>query len=173
MFCKQCNETGYLTRVVPGQREIEEYPCSCNPQSCPNCKDIIKKLNDDIEDRDSTIKYLRAKAEFDMPVSMHGCYHNACTDSCDMIDGPCACGASHNVKEWIEKLDKYVKKFRAEIFRYNKELSDALSKNEQLQAELDKENNSIDKFKEALNEAYSTIAAFIAALKKSLEVNNG
>ncbi len=50
------------------------------------------------------ITHFKAKAEFDMPAIMQGQYHNACTDACDMIDGPCACGAWHNVKEWIEKL---------------------------------------------------------------------
>jgi NADPH-dependent 7-cyano-7-deazaguanine reductase QueF len=25
-----------------------------------------------------------------------------------MADGPCACGASHNVKEWLVKLTKYL-----------------------------------------------------------------
>lgn len=31
--------------------------------------------------------------------------HNACTDPCDVISGPCACGAWHNLDEpWVEEL---------------------------------------------------------------------
>ena len=58
--------------------------------------------------KDAIIKHLRGKAEFDMPADMRGRFHNACTDSCDMIDGPCACGAWHNAKEWIKNLCQQV-----------------------------------------------------------------
>ena len=61
-----------------------------------------------LADAQETIKHLRGKAEFDMPDDMRGKHFNACTDPCDMIDGPCACGAWHNVKEWLEKLLKYL-----------------------------------------------------------------
>ena len=63
-----------------------------------------------LTDTDATIKHLRAKAEFDMPVDMQGRFHNACTEPCDMIDGPCACGAWHSAKEWLGKLNKKLAK---------------------------------------------------------------
>lgn len=27
-------------------------------------------------------------------------YHNACSDPCDVLQGPCACGAWHKLYEW-------------------------------------------------------------------------
>ena len=27
-------------------------------------------------------------------------FHNACSDPCDMLIGPCACGAWHHLKDW-------------------------------------------------------------------------
>ena len=27
--------------------------------------------------------------------------HNSCTDRCDMLVGPCACGATHSAEEWV------------------------------------------------------------------------
>jgi hypothetical protein len=33
-----------------------------------------------------------------MPVEVD--YHNACNERCDVIAGPCACGAWHSVGEW-------------------------------------------------------------------------
>jgi len=63
-------------------------------------------IEQELADAKETIKHLKDKAEFDMPVDMQGKHFNACTDSCDMIDGPCACGAWHNVKEWIGKLNR-------------------------------------------------------------------
>lgn len=30
--------------------------------------------------------------------------HNACTDPCDTVSGPCICGAWHTVEEWNEIL---------------------------------------------------------------------
>ena len=30
-------------------------------------------------------------------------HYNACTDPCDVIEGPCVCGAWHNLSEpWIQ-----------------------------------------------------------------------
>ena len=80
---------------------------------CPFCK--ITELKAELADKDDTIKHLKKKAEFDMPDSMRGHYYNACTDSCDMIDGPCACGAWHNAKEWITKLDKRLQQRNADL----------------------------------------------------------
>ena len=28
-------------------------------------------------------------------------FYNANSDSCDMLIGPCACGAYHNLKDWL------------------------------------------------------------------------
>jgi hypothetical protein len=27
-------------------------------------------------------------------------YHNGCNEPCDMLQGPCACGAWHDLTEW-------------------------------------------------------------------------
>ncbi len=35
-----------------------------------------------------------------MPKDWIGQVHNACTDPCDMICGPCVCGAWHHFDEW-------------------------------------------------------------------------
>ena len=43
------------------------------------------------------------------PVEWIGQYRNGgCTDPCDMISGPCACGATHHFDEWIIKRKKLV-----------------------------------------------------------------
>lgn len=66
---------------------------------------IIKQLQAQLADEKGTVKHLRKKAEFDMPDEMRERFHNGqCPDACDVIDGPCACGASHSAKEWISKL---------------------------------------------------------------------
>ncbi len=91
----------------------------------------IKQLHAELKEKDDTIKHLREKAEFNMPVEMYGCYYNVCTDSCDMIDGPCACGAWHSAKEWIEKL--------------NKKLINNSIVSKRLQAELDNRNKALEK----------------------------
>ena len=67
-------------------------------------KELVARLRKTVADNDATIKHLRKKAEFDMPPEMIGKHHNACNEPCDMIHGPCACGAWHNAKEWIIKL---------------------------------------------------------------------
>lgn len=38
-----------------------------------------------------------------MPKKFRDKFHNACTDACDMLVGPCACGAWHHVRDWPEK----------------------------------------------------------------------
>jgi len=39
-----------------------------------------------------------------MPKKYQGKFHNACTDACDMIIGPCACGAWHHIEDWKGKI---------------------------------------------------------------------
>ncbi len=103
--------------------------------------DALVKTESQLVDRDATIKHLRGKAEFDMPPEMRGRFHNGrCPDACDMIDGPCACGASHRAKEWILKLAKQladlrkqcetceVKKLEADAVAENKRLREAIEK---------------------------------------------
>jgi len=36
-----------------------------------------------------------------MPKEWIGQYYNACNEPCDMLVGPCACGASHHIDEWL------------------------------------------------------------------------
>lgn len=67
--------------------------------------DAFSAIEKELAEAKESIKRLQGKAEFDMPVNMQGKHFNAGVDSCDMIDGPCACGAWHNAKEWIEKLN--------------------------------------------------------------------
>ena len=31
-------------------------------------------------------------------------YNGSCPDACDMIIGPCACGATHHLRDWFKKL---------------------------------------------------------------------
>ena len=96
-----------------------------NTQECNKQKERISKLESELTDNDATIKHLRKKAEFDMPVDMRGLFHNgSCPDSCDMIDGPCACGASHNAKEWIAKLTKHISKLQAQLTTAKKQILD-------------------------------------------------
>jgi hypothetical protein len=39
-----------------------------------------------------------------MPIEHIGKFYNACTDPCDMLSGPCACGAGHGQQEWPDWL---------------------------------------------------------------------
>jgi hypothetical protein len=34
---------------------------------------------------------------------------NACTERCDMFEGPCACGAWHHEKDWPDRIQEIVK----------------------------------------------------------------
>ncbi len=44
-----------------------------------------------------------------MPKSIMGKYHNGQTpEPCDMIAGPCACGAWHHLHEWCEAVREIV-----------------------------------------------------------------
>lgn len=43
-----------------------------------------------------------------MPPEYIGKFYNACTDPCDMLQGPCACGAWHHQKEWLDWLQEEV-----------------------------------------------------------------
>jgi len=98
--------------VCPEDVGIKEYVESLQAQitdlrtACENCE-VLQKAESELAAEKETAKHLRAKAEFDMPDDMRGLFHNgSCPDSCDMIDGPCACGAWHTAKEWVEKLCK-------------------------------------------------------------------
>lgn len=43
-----------------------------------------------------------------MPAEYIGQFRNACTDPCDMLQGPCACGATHHQEEWPNDLQMEV-----------------------------------------------------------------
>lgn len=44
-----------------------------------------------------------------MPKEWIGQYFNGgCTEPCDMLSGPCACGATHHIEEWIISRKKLV-----------------------------------------------------------------
>jgi len=103
-----------ISRVGINEKDIMCYDCKVVKEGTK----YIKQLTNKLADQKETIKYLRAKAEFDMPDCMRGQFRNGgCTDRCDMVDGPCACGATHNAKEWIVKLVKIIIKLRDEAAR--------------------------------------------------------
>jgi len=39
-----------------------------------------------------------------MPTKYIGMYYNASTEPCDMLSGPCSCGAWHHQEEWPDNL---------------------------------------------------------------------
>lgn len=39
-----------------------------------------------------------------MPIKYIGRFYNSCTDPCDMLQGPCVCGAWHSQEEWPDDL---------------------------------------------------------------------
>lgn len=43
-----------------------------------------------------------------MPKKYLGQFYNACTEPCDMLQGPCACGAWHHQEEWPDEIQKEV-----------------------------------------------------------------
>lgn len=43
-----------------------------------------------------------------MPDKYVGLFYNACTDPCDMLEGPCACGAWHHQAEWPDNIQMEV-----------------------------------------------------------------
>ena len=76
---------------------------------------MLSKIWPDYQQLQDSNKHLKGKAEFDMPAAMQGRFYHACTDSCDMIDGPCACGARHSAKEWVGKLNKTIEQLQAKL----------------------------------------------------------
>jgi hypothetical protein len=34
-------------------------------------------------------------------------YHNNNREPCDMLDGPCVCGAWHSYEEWVDIFNKH------------------------------------------------------------------
>lgn len=43
-----------------------------------------------------------------MPEKYLGRFYNACNDPCDMLQGPCACGAWHHQEEWPDDIQQEV-----------------------------------------------------------------
>ena len=39
-----------------------------------------------------------------MPSEYIGQFYNGCNEPCDMLSGPCACGAWHHQEEWPDDL---------------------------------------------------------------------
>ncbi len=95
-----------------------------------------KQLQEELTDKDATINHLRKKAEFDMPVEMRGHFHNGqCPDPCDMVDGPCACGATHNAKEWLGKLIKRIEQLQSKLDSVNHDYTELLQERAEYVAE--------------------------------------
>ena len=44
-----------------------------------------------------------------MPEKFLGKFFNACTESCDFIEGPCACGAWHHLRDWPKEVRDNIK----------------------------------------------------------------
>ncbi len=83
----------------------------------------VLQLQAELAEKTATIK---KKIEYEMPDIMQGQFHNACTDSCDMIDGPCACGAWHNAKEWLERLVEYIKQYKLKLTEKDIEIKEIM-----------------------------------------------
>ena len=62
-------------------------------------------LYDRLNQKDRKIKELEAELKennfIPMPKEWIGQIYNACTEPCDILYGPCACGAWHYFEEWI------------------------------------------------------------------------
>jgi len=41
-----------------------------------------------------------------MPEQFQGKFFNASSDACDFVVGPCACGAWHEIEDWLERLQE-------------------------------------------------------------------
>lgn len=97
------------SQLTAAEKKVDDLKDNYSPAGDPHhaiadhCI-YCEKLADQLTDAEDTIKHLRRKAEFDMPEDTHGRFFNACTDPCDMIDGPCACGATHSAREWFGRL---------------------------------------------------------------------
>ena len=63
--------------------------------------DIIDKLEAENKELNKIIP---------MPEELIGKFFNACTEPCDIINGPCACGAWHDIEDWVRRLINGVKK---------------------------------------------------------------
>ena len=77
-----------------------------------------------------------------IPKEWIGCFYNACTEPCDMLQGPCACGASHYLEEWTIRRKKLSNNGWIDSFK-------------QLQAENEKLKAENNKYKEVLEIAYN------------------
>jgi len=51
----------------------------------------------------------RTNGLISMPKKYQNKFHNACTDACDMLIGPCACGAWHHTRDWEGKFPETYK----------------------------------------------------------------
>ena len=92
-------------------------PTRFGPKGFPQImfKEMIKPDVMEACDRLEAANKRAEKSEFNprlnmaFPVEWIGQYRNGgCTDPCDMISGPCACGATHHFDEWIIKRKKLV-----------------------------------------------------------------
>ena len=104
----------YIDPVLPDDEPVVAHPEEWTWSSSRVHRDDVKYvLQVKLDNAKADIEHLRKKAEFDMPQEMQGRFHNGnCPDPCDMIDGPCACGAWHSAKEWIGKLVKRVEQLQ-------------------------------------------------------------
>lgn len=103
----------------------------------------IKDLEADLDAEKDWVKHLRKKSEFDMPDEMRGHFHNGqCPDACDMIDGPCACGAWHSAKEWIGKLNRQLQT-ELDSAKEEANISKRMNKIDELQAENERLNELV------------------------------
>jgi hypothetical protein len=90
--CETCGGSG----EVPGKGKF-----SCNIDGVPNRGFTIPCPVCQPEEK--------PRINMAMPEEWIGQYHNACTDPCDMLCGPCACGATHHLNEWIITRKKLTK----------------------------------------------------------------
>lgn len=59
-----------------------------------------------------TILYCYENGLLDWPDEWTERVYNACNEPCDVLIGPCACGAWHHLEDWVELLNRYNSEIR-------------------------------------------------------------
>jgi len=65
-------------------------------------------MSDLLRDKDGNTHFNPDNGLANMPIKFIGEFWNACTDPCDMLSGPCACGAWHQQEEWPDDIQEIV-----------------------------------------------------------------
>lgn len=74
----------------------------CSVSICDNLHTRAEKAEQQIAELQAEIELLKKDHIVPMPPEFF--FHNACSERCDMLVGPCACGAWHRADDFIEKI---------------------------------------------------------------------